>query len=74
MVEETGFLKEDERSAGTQRQYSGTAGLIENCQVGVFLAYSGTRGRALPVLGAEKTLGGIKRGSPGDQGLSIIWE
>ena len=47
VVDETGFLKKGEKSAGVQRQYSGTAGRIENCQVGVFLAYAGARGRAL---------------------------
>ncbi len=40
VVDETGFLKKGDRSAGVQRQYSGTAGRIENCQVGVFLAYA----------------------------------
>jgi SRSO17 transposase len=38
VVDETGFLKKGGKSAGVQRQYSGTAGRIENCQVGVFLA------------------------------------
>jgi SRSO17 transposase len=38
VVDETGFLKKGAKSAGVQRQYSGTAGRIENCQVGVFLA------------------------------------
>ena len=47
VVDETGFLKKGTRSAGVQRQYSGTAGRIENCQLGVFLAYAGPRGRAL---------------------------
>lgn len=47
IVDETGFLKKGDKSAGVQRQYSGTAGRIENCQVGVFLALSGSRGRAL---------------------------
>ena len=44
-LDETGFLKKGEKSAGVQRQYSGTAGRIENCQVGVFLAYLTPRGR-----------------------------
>jgi SRSO17 transposase len=44
-VDETGFLKKGEQSVGVQRQYSGTAGRIENCQVGVFLAYHTARGR-----------------------------
>lgn len=47
VVDETGFLKKGDKSVGVQRQYSGTAGRIENCQIGVFLAYAGTRGRAL---------------------------
>jgi SRSO17 transposase len=45
VVDETGFLKKGARSAGVARQYSGTAGRIENSQVGVFLAYAGTAGR-----------------------------
>ncbi|GGV71434.1 hypothetical protein GCM10010277_83320 [Streptomyces longisporoflavus] len=38
MVDETGFLKKGRSSAGVQRQYTGTAGRMENAQVGVFLA------------------------------------
>src|SRR3712207_4952809 len=45
--DETGFLKKGDKSAGVQRQYSGTAGRVENCQVGVFLGYAGRHGRAL---------------------------
>jgi SRSO17 transposase len=47
IVDETGFLKKGLRSAGVQRQYTGTAGRIENAQVGVFLAYASSRGQAL---------------------------
>ena len=47
IVDDTGFVKKGVRSAGVQRQYSGTAGRTENCQVGVFLAYAGARGRTL---------------------------
>jgi SRSO17 transposase len=47
VVDETGFLKKGTRSAGVQRQYSGTAGRIENCQLGVFLAYTTSKGRTL---------------------------
>jgi SRSO17 transposase len=47
VVDETGFLKKGRHSVGVQRQYSGTAGRIENCQIGVFLAYASTRGRVL---------------------------
>jgi SRSO17 transposase len=37
LIEETGFLKKGKKSVGVQRHYSGTAGRIENCQIGVFL-------------------------------------
>ena len=47
ILDDTGFVKKGTRSAGVQRQYSGTAGRTENCQVGVFLAYAGSRGHAL---------------------------
>jgi SRSO17 transposase len=47
VVDETGFVKKGGKSAGVQRQYSGTAGRVENCQVGVFLAYASRKGRAL---------------------------
>ena len=47
VVDDTGFLKKGEKSAGVQRQYSGTAGRIENCQIGMFLAYATPAGRTL---------------------------
>jgi SRSO17 transposase len=47
VVDDTGFLKKGNRSAGVQRQYTGTAGRIENSQVGVFLAYTSSAGHAL---------------------------
>jgi SRSO17 transposase len=47
IADETGFIKKGIRSAGVQRQYSGTAGRTENCQVGVFLAYASVYGHAL---------------------------
>ena len=47
VVDETGFLKKGDKSVGVQRQYSGTAGRIENCQIGVFLAYASAHGRTL---------------------------
>jgi len=47
VVDETGFLKKGTKSCGVSRQYSGTAGRIENCQVGVFLGYATRHGRAL---------------------------
>ena len=47
VVDETGFIKKGVRSAGVQRQYTGTTGKIDNCQLGVFLAYASAKGRAL---------------------------
>jgi len=47
VADETGFLKKGTKSAGVQRQHSGTAGRIENCQLGVFLTYVSATGRAL---------------------------
>nr|WP_253895222.1 IS701 family transposase [Corallococcus exercitus] len=46
-VDETGFLKKAEKSLGVARQYTGTAGKVENAQVGVFLSYATPRGHAL---------------------------
>ncbi len=45
VVDETGFLKKGTKSVGVQRQYSGTAGRRENCQIGVFLGYASAKGR-----------------------------
>ncbi|MDM4718093.1 IS701 family transposase [Micromonospora sp. WMMA1363] len=47
IADETGFVKKGRASAGVQRQYSGTAGKTENCQIGTFLCYATPRGRAL---------------------------
>jgi SRSO17 transposase len=47
IADEAGFLKKGTKSAGVQRQYSGTAGRTENCQVGTFLAYASVHGHAL---------------------------
>jgi SRSO17 transposase len=47
VVDETGFLKKGDQSAGVARQYSGTAGKVENCQIGVFLAYASRLGQTL---------------------------
>src|SRR5215210_6217841 len=46
IVDETGFIKKGEGSVGVKRQYTGTVGKRENCQVGVFLAYASLRGQA----------------------------
>ncbi|MFJ2021900.1 IS701 family transposase [Streptomyces nodosus] len=47
ILDDTGFVKKGTTSAGVQRQYSGTAGRTENCQIGVFAAYATIRGHAL---------------------------
>ncbi len=47
VLDETGFLKKGIHSAGVARQYSGTAGRVENCQIGVFLAYASDHGQTL---------------------------
>jgi SRSO17 transposase len=47
VIDETGFLKKGTHSAGVARQYSGTAGRVENCQMGVFLAYASAQGHTL---------------------------
>jgi SRSO17 transposase len=47
VIDETGFLKKGRHSAGVARQYSGTAGRVENCQIGVFLGYAGQLGHTL---------------------------
>jgi SRSO17 transposase len=47
VVDETGFLKKGTTWVGVQRQYSGTAGKVDSCQLGVFLAYASGKGRAM---------------------------
>jgi SRSO17 transposase len=47
VIDESGFLKKGRHSVGVARQYSGTAGKIENCQIGVFLAYASKHGHTL---------------------------
>ncbi|SFU73751.1 IS701 family transposase [Halomonas korlensis] len=46
ILDETGFIKKGQHSAGVQRQYSGTAGRVENSQIGVFLCYASSQGSA----------------------------
>jgi SRSO17 transposase len=46
VLDETGFLKQGKKSVGVKRQYSGTAGRVENCQIGVFLGYATSKGFA----------------------------
>src|SRR4030067_615185 len=47
VLDESGFLKKGQHSVGGKRQYSGTAGRVENCQIGVFLGYASHKGQAL---------------------------
>lgn len=47
VVDETGFVKKGRHSAGVARQYSGTAGKVDNCQIGVFVAYASCLGQTL---------------------------
>jgi SRSO17 transposase len=44
VVDETGFIKKGRHSVGVKRQYSGTAGKVENCQIGTFLSYTTSKG------------------------------
>jgi SRSO17 transposase len=45
VVDETGFLKKGSKSVGVAKQYCGTVGKVDNCQIGVFLAYASSQGR-----------------------------
>src|SRR5579863_3930753 len=47
VIDESGFLKKGEHSCGVKRQYCGTAGRVDNCQVGVFLGYATSQGHTL---------------------------
>src|SRR5258708_38844121 len=47
VIDETGLLKQGTKSVGVKRQYSGTAGRIEHCQIGVFLTYAAPEGHVL---------------------------
>jgi SRSO17 transposase len=73
VVDEAGFLKKGRKSVGVARQSSGTAGRVENCQVGVFLAYASPRGRAfldralyLPAAWAEDASRRAEAGVPAE--------
>ena len=46
VVDDTGFIKQGKKSCGVQRQYTGTAGKICNCQIGVFLTYASSKGHS----------------------------
>jgi DDE superfamily endonuclease len=65
VVDETGFLKKGTTSVGVQRQYSGTAGKVDNCQLGVFLAYASRRGDDRPGAVPARELDRRPRAVPG---------
>jgi len=46
VIDETGFLKQGKASCGVARQYTGSAGKITNCQIGVFASYVSRHGHA----------------------------
>lgn len=73
VVDETGDVKKGNRTVGVQRQYTGTAGRIENAQVAVYLTYASSRGHALidralylPKSWAEDTERRAEAGVPDD--------
>jgi len=51
-IDETGFIKKGDKSAGVARQYCGASGKLDNCQVGVFLSWQTAKGHALSRSGA----------------------
>src|SRR6266566_7128477 len=74
VLDETGFLKKGQHSAGVARQYTGTVGKVENCQIGVFLGYASRLGHALvdrelyvPAAWAHNRERCRQAGIPGDQ-------
>lgn len=76
-IDETGFLKKGTASAGVARQYSGTAGRIENCQIGVFLTYATRHGRTfldrelyLPKAWMQDPARCAKAGIPSDRAMA----
>ena len=50
VIDETGFLKQGKASCGVARQYTGSAGKITNCQIGVFASYVSRHGHALLIV------------------------
>jgi len=81
IVDETGFLKKGIKSAGVQRQYSGTAGRRENCQVGVFLTYAAPNGCAfvdralyLPESWADDAVRRVEAGIPAETAFATKGE
>jgi SRSO17 transposase len=77
VLDETGFVKKGRHSAGVARQYTGTVGTVENCQIGVFLGYASPLGHALldrelylPHEWTDERERGQQAGIPGDRGFA----
>jgi SRSO17 transposase len=77
VLDETGFVKKGRHSAGVARQYTGTVGKVENCQIGVFLGYASPLGHALldrelylPHEWTDERERGQQAGIPGDRGFA----
>lgn len=77
VLDETGFLTKGRHSAGVARQYSGTAGRIENCQIGVFVGYASRHGHPLldrelyrPAEWTNDRARGQQAGIPADRGFA----
>ena len=62
VVDETGFLKQGKASCGVARQYTGSAGKITNCQIGVFAAYVSGRGTPLSTGPSTRAAGMLQSG------------
>ena len=77
VLDETGFLKKGAHSAGVARQYTGTAGRIENAQVGVFLAYASRHGDGLPrpgvvpAEGVDRRPGAVRQAAGVPEGTAL---
>ena len=67
-IDESGFIKKGDKSAGVARQYCGASGKIDNCQVGVFLSWQTAKGHALsrsgplPAAGVDRRPGALSGG------------
>ena len=57
VIDETGFLKQGKTSCGVGRQYTGSAGKITNCQIGVFATYASRHGHAFSWVAADTVYG-----------------
>ena len=74
-IDETGFVKQGKKSVGVKRQYTGTSGKIDNCQIGVFLSWQTAKGHALidRALYLPAGMGRGRRASAGQQVCPQPW-